>query len=334
MFFVTMSRITMNKFQLLVATSLIMSAAMASSASADCQQGTPGCPPLKLDGGGGGTDGGPMGSIFNRNMGTIMPNSGYGSSSSSNGYSNANQGSNASQSGGGSSSGSGANTQNSPVPGRSLQIGTGKLPSSDDPPFMLPSPYDVQDPAYEAGRNGDPRNILNMVYMDRTEYLFKVQRGSDVEWYTETHWGNGTRTTTITSTIRNATSRTTSSNPMPAAQGPGSLTIVKKDGIATTTTLNPQATAASISAGAAKRAAIKNDPAALAAAQAAAKAKASAPSAPRVVASTSSKPKAETTASKPKVAIAPPPVAKPKPPTATQAVISSVVARAPASSMR
>lgn len=98
-----MSRIAMKKLQLLTATALVMSAAMASSAWAtNCDVDPTDCPPTRSDGGGGGADSGPKGVILNRDMGTLMPNSGFDGSSSHNGYATAGQGSN----GGGSSGGS------------------------------------------------------------------------------------------------------------------------------------------------------------------------------------------------------------------------------------
>jgi hypothetical protein len=351
-----MSTMLAKKLSLLAATALVMSAAMASSAWADCQQGTPGCPALKLDGGGGGTDGGPMGEIFRQNQGTISPTTGYNNGvSSHNGYVNA-----------GDASQNPLNNAASPqeVNGAKSQADKTVMSSGNsvydallkNNGFTVLDPNDAQgkvvmnpintvppgapqaqwDAAYQANYRqadsidqqsvrlpgGGIISSFDVPYPDGSGFNHVVRVSSPKGVVTETH-----------NSYRSANGRMArDTSPPPALKGPGSLTITKKDGTTTTTTLHPQATAAQISAGAAKRAAIKNDPAALAAAQAAAKAKASAPSAPHVVSSTSSKPNATATASKPKVAIAPPPVVKPTVPTPTQPVFSSVMMRAPSPS--
>lgn len=89
---IAMSRITMNKFQLLVATSLIMSATMASSAWADCFGS--GCPPHSADGGSSGTDSGqPLGVYMGQTRESYGLDSSNGSNSNShNGYATASQG--------------------------------------------------------------------------------------------------------------------------------------------------------------------------------------------------------------------------------------------------
>jgi hypothetical protein len=329
---IAMSRTTMNKFELIVATSLIMSAAMASSAWADCQQGSPGCPPLKLDGGGGGTDGGQPLGVY---MGQTRENYGLDSSNGS----NANSHNGYATAGTGDSARVDYNDLGKPavvdyndigkparVDYKDLHVTTSDLISSG---IISAEDAALGNTALRNwSSNGDPVVSFGTGSTMVTGSNFRLGYGGTID-FTRTIGSDPSTATTVHYDPHNRTTKTTARGgataPVTPTPGPGSITITKRDGTTTTTTVNPQATAASISAGAAKRAAIKNDPAALAAARAAAQAKASAPSAPHVVSSTSSKPK---------VAIAPPPVAKPKVPTPTQAVFSSVVARAPASSMR
>jgi hypothetical protein len=302
----------MKKLQLLTATALVMSTAVVSSAWAGDEGpsacNTPSCA-LHSEG----KDSGPKGEIFRQNQGTISPTTGYNDGvTTHNGYVNA-----------GDASENPLNNAASPQEQQGAKAGTEKsVVSSGNPVYdaMLKNAgYTVMDPdnkvimtpvqtvpqgasqaqydtAYRANYNnaenlgaqsvklpgGSIMTSFDVPYPDGSGYNHVVRYSAGPKSpVIETH--NGYRS------VDGRMTRDTT--PPPAVKGPGSITTTnKKTGQTTTAVLNPQATAAQISAGAAKRAAIKADPAKLAAARAAAEAKAKAPSAPHVLSHTTSTP--------------------------------------------
>lgn len=331
-----MSPITIKKLQLLTATALVMSA-MATSAWAtedNCNQASCTIKNEGKDTGGGGGFGGGSGPTGGGGFGAGSSSSTDPSLGAPNGGFNGGSGNTTA---GGAPNG-GFNGGSGPDNGGGFNGGSGPTTAGGSPNGGFnggsgPGTSSEYNRSYQHGQtaalNGEIGPNNHPMYDSHGNKVgnvleFDVRRPDGGFDHVVERSNLKTKENVVTiHHSRSATSRDGTPIAYTPQKGPGSITTTKKDGTTTTTTLHPQATAAQISTGAAKRAAIKADPALLAAAQAAAKAKASAPSAPHVVSSTSSKPK---------VAIAPPPVVKPKPPTPTQPVFSSTMMRAPSPS--
>jgi hypothetical protein len=289
----------MKKLPFLAIAAFAMSIPITSSAWAQvCQEGAQNHCQLKVDGGGGGSGSGPMGSIINQNMGTLMPNSGFNGSTSRNGYTNANQGS--SQSGGTSveevakqnKAGVGkTNEPNTPIfQDDGSPIGTALnqgISAAEDKYLLTKHDNNLGGSVVIPGIDGQPDGSISginyvhnpdgSVDFDRLYFhsapggrATDDPRGPFVIDTTHVHINPNNRTTVT---------RDMSGAPRAPVAGPGSVTTTDhKTG--KVTTVQTHITGVASNTGSANRQKIKADPALLAEAKAKAKAAAAAPSAP------------------------------------------------------
>jgi hypothetical protein len=312
-----MRHVFTKKLPFLAIAAFAVSLPLISSASAQvCDSGLTNHCDLKADGGGGGS--GPMGSIINQNMGTLMPNSGFNGSTSHNGYSTANQSS--SQSGGTSVKDVAernnvnvgkTNEPNTPIfqddgspIGAALNQG---ISAAEDKYLLTKHDNNLGGSIVIPGIDGQPDGSIsgiNYVHnpdgsVDFDRLYFHSAPGGRASdnprgpfVIDETHVHINPNRTTVTRDMSRA--------PRAPVAGPGSVTTIdRKTG--KVTTVATHITGVASNTGSANRQKIKSDPALLAEARAKAKAAAAAPSAPhtpRAVTSSSTAQASTVTASK------------------------------------